>query len=130
VNTEVVGTVYPEVTFIMDPERVRAFRELFGQRSGIPPTFITAAEFSVFPHVIGDPMLGLDFSRVVHGSQSYEYARAPEEGEQLTVRARIDSIKERAGSGFLTIVMQLFGADGELVATARSTMIERGPSDG
>jgi acyl dehydratase len=128
-NPEAAGIVYPEVAFIVDPERVRAFRELFGQPSGIPPTFITAAEFSVFPHVVGDPRLDLDFSRVVHGSQAYEYARPLEEGEELQVRARIESIRERAGTGFLTIVMQLVAHDGELVATARSTMIERGSAD-
>jgi hypothetical protein len=32
---------------------------------------------------------------------------------------------ERGGNGFLTIEVTVTGADGEPVATARSTMIER-----
>jgi N-terminal half of MaoC dehydratase len=125
-NPDAAGTVYPDVEFAVDPVRVDAFRRLFGQGTGVPPTFLTAAEFTVFPQVIGDPRIGLDFSRVVHGTQSYAYRRPLVEGESLTVRARIDSIKVRAGTGFLTIVMEMFGSDGELAATGTSTMIERG----
>src|SRR5436190_1507294 len=122
-NPAAEGTVYPDVAFTVDPGRVRAFRELFGprgqqgqegqegqegQRRGIPPTFATAAEFTVYPHIIGDERLDLDFSRVVHGSQSYEYRRPLREGETVTVRARIESAKVRSGTGFLTIAVDLF----------------------
>ena len=125
-NAAAEGTVYPDVSFLVDPTRVAAFREVFGQSEGVPPTFVTAAEFAVFPQVIGDPKLGLDFTRVVHGSQDYAYERPLREGETLTVRARIDSIRTKGATGFLAIVMELFDAQGALVCTARSQMIERG----
>jgi len=121
------GTVYPDVVFTIDPARVAAFRAVFDQTDGVPPTFVTAAEFAVFPRVIGDPALALDFTRVVHGSQEYAYERPLREGETVTVRARIESIKIKGATGFLTVVMELRDADGELVCTARSQMIERGP---
>jgi hypothetical protein len=41
------------------------------------------------------------------------------------VHARIASIRQKAGNGFLVIEMRMSGADGEMVAVARSTMIER-----
>ena len=124
-NAEAQGTVYPPVAFSVDPERVASFRAVFGQTEGVPPTFLTAAEFAVFPQVIGDPKLGLDFRRVLHGSQDYVYERPLVEGETLQVTARIESIRERAGTGFLTIVTELRDGAGVLAATARSTMIER-----
>lgn len=124
-NPSVQGKTYPDVVFRVDPDRVAAFREVVGQGTGVPPTFVTAAEFSVFPDVIGDPALGLDFSRVVHGSQEFVYERPLVEGETVTVRATIGSIRERAGTGFLTIVTELRDADGALVCTARSMMVER-----
>jgi len=127
-NAAAEGTVYPDVPFLVDPTRVAAFRAVFGQFGGVPPTFVTAAEFAVFPQVIGDPNLGLDFTRVVHGSQDYAYERPLREGETLTVRARIDSIRTKGANGFLTIVMELLDAQGALVCTARSQMIERGPA--
>jgi acyl dehydratase len=126
-NPEAEGTVFPDVSFVVDPERVAAFRAVFGQTKGVPPTFVTAAEFTVFPHVIGDPVLELDFTRVVHGTQEYLYERPLREGETLAIRAEIESIRIKGGTGFMTVVMRLFDDEGALVCTARSQMIERGP---
>jgi acyl dehydratase len=126
-NPAAEGTVYPDVAFTVDPARVAAFREVFGQTEGVPPTFVTAAEFTVFPQVMGDPNLGLDFTRVVHGSQEYVYERPLREGETLTVRARIDAIRTKGDTGFLTVVMELRDDEDRLVCTARSHMVERGP---
>jgi N-terminal half of MaoC dehydratase len=126
VNPEAEGTTYPDVAFVVDPARVAAFRDVFEQEAGVPPTFLTAAEFAVLPRVIEDPALGLDFSRVLHGSQEYELLRPLHEGETLAVRARIDSIKVRAGTAFIVIAMDLFDGAGNLVARTRSTMLERG----
>ena len=125
VNPEAEGTVYPDVEFVVDTARVAAFRGVFGQSVGVPPTFLTAAEFTAFPRVIDDPALGLDFTRVLHGGQEYELVRPLREGETLTVRPRIDSIRVRAGTGFLVIAMDVFDDAGEPVARTRSTMIER-----
>jgi acyl dehydratase len=125
-NPDAVGTVYPAVDVIIDPKRVAAFRSLFGIADGVPPTFVTAAEFAALPQVVADPNLALDFTRVVHGSQEYEFRRPLREGETVSVRARIESIRQKGDSGFVTIVMDLIDVDGELVCTARSQMVERG----
>jgi acyl dehydratase len=106
--------------------RVAAFRDLFGVDEGVPPTFVTVAEFAALPQVLSDPGLGLDFTRVVHGSQEYDHRRPLREGETVQVYARIDSIRRKGGSAFMTIVMDLVDAEGELVCSARSHMIERG----
>ena len=127
-NQGAEGTVYPAVEFVVDPERVAAFRKVFGQEEGVPPTFLTAAEFTAFPLVLGDPNLGLDVSRVLHGSQEYEYRRPLREGERLRIRPRIASIRHKGGNGFMTVVMEVYGEDGELAATAKSVMIERDPA--
>ena len=119
------GTTYPAVPFVVDASRVAAFRALFGINEGVPPTFVTAAEFAALPQIVADRQLDLDFSRVVHGSQTYAFRRALHEGEELAVRARIESIRIRGGNGFVTIAMDLEDADGVVVCTARSQMIER-----
>ena len=126
-NPEAEGTVYPDVAFVVDPERVARFRAVFGQDQGVPPTFLTAAEFAVIPRVVEDENLGLDFTRVVHGSQEYTYARPVRVGETLTVRARLEVVKRMGINGYLTLVMEFLDEGGAHVATARSTMIERGP---
>jgi len=127
-NAAAEGTVYPDVSFVVDPARVAAFRAVFGLSDGVPPTFVSVAEFVVFPQVIEDPNLGLDFTRVLHGSQDYAYERPLREGETLAVRVRIGSIRTKGANGFLEIVTELFDAEGALVCTARSQMIERDPA--
>jgi hypothetical protein len=124
-NPEAQGTEYPPVPFRIDPERVAAFREVVGQAEGIPPTFLTVAEFLVFPQVIEDPNVDLDFSRVVHGTQEYVFSRPLREGELLNVHMRIESVRVRSGTGFLIVGMRFLDEGGEPVASARSTMIER-----
>jgi hypothetical protein len=124
-NAAAEGTTYPEVAFVVESARVEAFRAVFGLRRGVPPTFVTAAEFAVLPRVLRDPNLGLDFSRVVHGSQEYAFERPLREGETLTVRARIASIKTKGGTGFLTVEMELLDDEERLICTARSQMVER-----
>lgn len=120
------GTVYPPVTFVVDPQRVAAFRSVVGQTEGMPPTFLTAAEFTAFPSILEDPRLGLDFSRVLHGSQEYDHVRPLREGETITVNPRIETIRVKGGNGFMTVVMEMIDAEGATVAIARSTLIERG----
>jgi N-terminal half of MaoC dehydratase len=129
VNVALEGTSYPETRFTLDAERVERFRDAVGaQGEGVPPTFVTAAEFSSFPEVVGDPELGLDFSRVVHAEQEYVFERPLRLGETVRVRSRIAQARERAGQGFLTIETRLVDDAGETVATARATMLERGPA--
>jgi N-terminal half of MaoC dehydratase len=123
-NPEAEGTVYPDVEFSVDPARVAAFRNVFGLEGGVPPTFVTAAEFTVLPTVLADPTLGVDFSRVVHGAQEYVFERELREGETLRARARIASIKHRGGTGFLTVETELRDDMG-IVCVARSQLIER-----
>jgi hypothetical protein len=124
-NISATGKRYPLVSFTVAPERVAAFRDVFGDTDGVPVTFITAAEFEVMPTIVDDPELGLDLARVLHGNQEYELRRPLRVGETLEVRARIESIREMRGNAFLVIATDLVGDDGEVACTARSTMIER-----
>jgi hypothetical protein len=124
-NAAIAGKVYEDAPFIVDPERVAAFRRIFDEPSGVPVTFMTVAESLVIREIVADPDLGLDFSRVLHGNQEYEYTRTLEVGESLSVRSRIESIREMAGNGFLVLVTELVEPGGGVVSTARSTLIER-----
>ena len=124
-NPGVEGKRYPDATINVTADRVRAFADAVGAPSGIPPTFPTTAEFAVFPAIVADPELGLDFRRVVHGDQEYEYRRPLKIGEALTVRSTIASIRSKGGLGFLTIETELVGSDGDVAAVGRATMIER-----
>ena len=126
-NAAAAGKVYPEASFTVDPERVASFRAVFHEVTGVPATFTTAAEFTVIPDVVADPELGLDFSRVLHASQEYAFERPLAEGETLTIRSRIESIREMGGNAFMVLATELVDPDGVTVCSGRSTLIERAP---
>ena len=122
------GITYPDLRFTVDPDRVAAFARVVGQDApGVPPTFLTTAEFSVIPRIVGDPRLALDFTRVVHGTQEYVVERPLRVGETLVLSPSLESVRVRSGTGFLTIRVDVRDDAGAPVATARSMMIERGP---
>jgi acyl dehydratase len=129
-NARVEGKVYPDTRFVVTDRDVDRFRAILGAgaAAGVPPTFATLAEFSSFPAIVGDPELALDFARVVHAEQEYEFERPLRLGESLVVRSRIAQAREKGGQGFLTIETCLIDERGSLVATAHATMVERGAS--
>jgi acyl dehydratase len=127
-NPQVEGKVYPAVEFRTDPDRVRRFARAVGapEGLGLPPTFATVAEFESLPRIAGDPAVGLDYGRVVHGEQEYEWRRPLVAGETLWATPRIASIRSKGGHGFLTVETELRDAAGEVVVLARATLVERG----
>jgi N-terminal half of MaoC dehydratase len=127
VNISLEGKSYPETRFVVDEGHVERFRRAVGGSGDVVPvTFITAAEFSSFRAIVGDPELALDFARVVHADQEYGYSRPLRVGETLTVRSRIAQARAKGGQSFLTIETQLLDDAAAVVVTARATMLERG----
>jgi len=124
-NEGLDGKRYPEVRVEVEAELVRAFAQAVGEREGsVPPTFATVPEVAGLAQVISDPELGLDFSRVVHGEQSYEWRRPLRVGDVLRCRPRIEAIRSRGGTGFLTVVSEITDVEGEVVVVARCTLVE------
>ncbi len=92
-----------------------------------PPTFPIVVSMRAASQVIADPQLGLDYSRVVHGEQSFSYTRPVQAGDQLTVIVTVEGIKSAAGNDIITTRGEVSTVDGEHVVTARSTLVSRAP---
>ena len=126
-NQDLVGKTYPATTFEVTAERVAAFALAVGDdRSFVSPTFATTPEIAALAQVIGDPDLGLDFARVVHGEQEFGWRRPLAVGDTLSVTPTIASIRAKGGHAFITIETEMRDAAGELVLVSRNTMIMRG----
>jgi acyl dehydratase len=91
-----------------------------------PPTFAFTLAMQALAVVVGDPELGLDFSRVVHGQQDFTHHRPIRAGDELVTDVSIDDIKARAGNDFLTVRMEISTLGGEPVCTATSMLVARG----
>ena len=127
-NASLVGKTYPPQRFRLDPDRVAAFAAVVGHPGpDVPPTLVTAPELAAgLASVLGDPELGLDLARVVHGEQEYEWRRPLARSETVTAEATIEDIREKGGFGFLVLRTELRSERGDTVALGRSTLIVRG----
>jgi acyl dehydratase len=91
-----------------------------------PPTFVTLINLRAINVIIHDPELGLDYGRMVHADQNFQFTRPVRAGDRLTVTTVVEDITTRLGNDFLSIRAEINTEEGELVCTARATLVVRG----
>ncbi|HEY1330664.1 MAG TPA: MaoC family dehydratase N-terminal domain-containing protein [Actinomycetota bacterium] len=141
------GKRYREVSFTLQRDRVTQFALATGQDDPIfldadaaraagyadqvaPPTFATVLQIMTSGQAVVDPELGLDYSRVVHGEQAYEFARPLVVGDVLSAVPRIADVYAKGPNEFLILEAEIHDAAGELVCVSRSTLLSRGTARG
>jgi hypothetical protein len=127
-NRASVGKTYPSVDFVVEADRVAVFERAVGHPGdGVPPTLVTAPELAAgLSNVLGDPDLGVDLARILHGEQSYTWHRPLALGETVTASATIEEIRGRPALEFLTLRTAIVDASSTLVCEGRTTLILRG----
>jgi acyl dehydratase len=138
-----VGYTYPPTQpYLVGREKIREFARSIGADDPIhhdpdaakalgypdvvaPLTFPIALTNTTLIHLIEDPNLGLEFDRVVHGDQKYEYRRPVQAGDSLVCVCTIADITERAGAGFLTSRTEVSTVEGELICVSTSRIVVR-----
>jgi acyl dehydratase len=142
-NHALKGKEYQEVTFTVERDRVLQFCDAIGEDGAIyrdaqaakeagypeqvaPPTFVTVMQILTSGQVVIDPELGLDYTRVVHGEQEYEWRRPVVVGDELRAVPRIADIYAKGPNEFLVTESDIRDASGETVVIARSTLLSRG----
>jgi acyl dehydratase len=142
-NRSLKGKEYQEVTFEVTRPEVVAFAEAIGEGNPIyrdaeaakaagypeqvaPPTFITRIQIMTSGQVVLDQELGLDYTRVVHGEQQYDWRRPLLVGDTVSATPRLADIYARGPNEFLVIEADIKDRSGETVIVARSTLLSRG----
>ena len=143
-NPDFVGREYPATgSYVVGREKIREFAAAVGDANPAytdvtaaqalgyadviaPPTFAIVLSLKAAEAVMFDPELGLDYSRVVHGEQSFAYTRPIVAGDELQVTTVIESIRTVAGNDMLTTKGIITTVTGEPVATATSMLLARG----
>ena len=143
-NPDFVGREYPATgSYVVGREKIREFAAAVGDANPAytdvtaaqalgyadviaPPTFAIVLSLKAAEAVMFDPELGLDYSRVVHGEQSFAYTRPIVAGDELQVTTVIESIRTVAGNDMLTTKGIITTVAGEPVATATSMLLARG----
>jgi acyl dehydratase len=143
-NAEFVGRVFgPSEPYEVSRVKIADFADAIGEPSELcrdreaaqkagypdviaPPTFAIVVTAAATRQVQADPALGLDYSMVVHGEQSFSYARPLHAGDVVVATATIESIRAAGGMSMMVTATDIATVDGEHVCTAKSTIVERG----
>jgi acyl dehydratase len=145
-NQSMKGRTYQEIHLEVDRDRVTQFSLAVGEddprfleaeaarAEGFPdqvafPTFPTVLGILASAQIVVDPQLGMDYSRVVHGEQSYQWRRPIVVGDRLRATPRIADVYAKGPNEFLVIEAEIRDADGEVVCVARSTLLSRGTAE-
>ena len=91
-----------------------------------PPTFAIVISMKAAGAASRDPGLGIDYSMVVHGEQSFSYARPLHAGDVVVATTTVESIKALGALSMLVTSTSIDTVDGEHVCTAKSNLVERG----
>jgi acyl dehydratase len=143
-NTDFVGRVYgPGDPYEVSRVKIADFADAIGEPSELcrdaeaarragypdviaPPTFAVVLSMASARVVNDDPGLGLDYSMVVHGEQSFAHSRPLHAGDLVVATTTIESIKAVGALSMMVTSTDLSTTGGEHVCTARSTLVERG----
>lgn len=143
-NQDAVGKSYPDSDpYLIGREKIREFATAIGDHSPVfhdlavardlgyrdlpaPPTFAFVITMKSMATAMFDPELGLDYARVVHGEQSFEYHRPMLAGDEVIVKSRIAQIAARGSNEYLTTAADVVTVEGELLVSTRSVIVSRG----
>lgn len=90
-----------------------------------PPTFPVVISMPAVNQVVDDPALGLDWSRVVHGDQRFDYTRPMRAGDRIECVVSVESIKSLAGNDMITLATELRTVEGEPVCVSYAMLVAR-----
>ena len=143
-NKEFVGRVFgPGEPYEVSRVKIAEFADAIGepselcrdkaaaQRAGYPdviapPTLAIVIAMASTASMHAEPGLGLDYSMVVHGEESFSHSRPLHAGDVVVATTTVESISAVGSMSLLVTSTDLSTTDGEHVCTAKSTLVERG----
>lgn len=95
-----------------------------------PPTFAVTVSQKAEALYVSSEASGIDFSRVVHGSEQFTYTRPIVAGDELQATTHVDGIREAGGHAMITTRTEITDENtDEPVVTVTSTIVVRGGED-
>ena len=143
-NAEFTGRVFgPGEPYEVSRVKIAEFADAIGEDSPLcrdrdaaikagypdviaPPSFAIIISMASTKVAQDDPGLGLDYSMVVHGEESFTHARPLHAGDVVVATSTIESIRAVGSMSMMTTVTDISTVDGEHVCTARAVIVERG----
>ncbi|GMA40587.1 FAS1-like dehydratase domain-containing protein [Mobilicoccus caccae] len=144
VNVAFEGRTYPPgEPFAVGREHVRAFASAVGASDPVhhdpaaareagfadvvaPPTFAVVIAQRCEAQFVSDPEAGIDFSRVVHGDESFTHHRPLVAGTEVRSSLHVDRVRMAGGNALIGTRVEIVDSDGEPVCTVTSSLVVRG----
>lgn len=138
-----IGKSYPPSTYAVGREKIREYAAAVGETNPLhfdveaarqagyadvvaPPMFaVVYGARSVGPAIL-DPEVGIDFARMLHAGQEFQWGPVVVAGDEITTTASIKDISERGGMSFFVFETVSTNQNGETVCTGTWTQIVRG----
>ena len=138
-----LGKTYAPVTYAVGREKVREYAHAVGETNPLhldpeaaraaghadvvaPPMFAVVYTSPALIPALFDPEVGLDFARMVHGAQAFEWGPLVQAGDEITTVVEVASIEQRGDKGFFEFESRSDNQRGERVCTGTWTNIVRG----
>jgi acyl dehydratase len=141
-NTQAIGKTYPPVQYAVGREKIREYASAVGETNPLhfdveaaraagygdvvaPPMFaVVYAARAVGPGLF-DPDVGIDFARMLHAGQEFEWGPVVVAGDEITTTASVKDISERGGMNFYVFESVSENQNGEQVCRGTWTQIVR-----
>ncbi|YAL83870.1 FAS1-like dehydratase domain-containing protein [Dermacoccaceae bacterium W4C1] len=143
VNSAVEGRTYPSTTpYLVSRAKIAEFAAAVGAAAPVhtdpgaaraaghpdvvaPPTYLVSVAQQAEALVLADPDAGIDFTRLVHGEQSFVHHRPVVAGDEVTAATHVERIRTAGGHAMVTLRTDVVSGD-EPVCTTTSVMVIRG----
>jgi acyl dehydratase len=144
VNENIVGKAYPALDpYLVGREKIREFASAVMSTNPIhhdvdaataagyndlvaPPTFPVILQERAMQVLLADPEAGIDYSRIVHGDQRFDYLRPIEAGDELHTTVEVTKVQSLGGHQMVTSESRITDGSGAHFVTATSTLVVRG----
>ena len=94
-----------------------------------PTTFAVIIAQKSEAAYVADPESGIDFSKVVHGSEQFSFTRPIVAGDRLSAVTHVDGIRAAGDNAMITTRTELTDAAQQPVVTVTSTLVVRGDGE-
>jgi acyl dehydratase len=143
VKTDAKGKTYPPKEYEVGREKIREYAEAVGEQNPVhydreaakaagfrdvpaPPMFAVVYSWPALMPAAGDPEVGMDLAKLLHGGQEFVWGEPVCAGDTITTEMSVKDIYEKGGMGFYVFESVSRNQDGDEVARGTWTNIVRG----
>lgn len=111
-----IGKTYEPFEYVVGREKVREYARAVGEKDHLylvpeiakaaghadvvaPPMFAAVYAGPAIERAMFDPEVGIDFAKLVHGAQRFEWGPLVIAGDEISTVVKVESIEERRGNG-------------------------------